>query len=534
MTIKNKLIFNFIGMILIFSLLSGYLIKELNNQGKLTIYAFNQPLNAVNSTRSAWDVFNQASQFSDRVLSMSQVPERRVVSNELTQFKTQFNELLIQAKENSLNESAMQESQAILLVANKWFDDLKRHIAGENETSLISHIVLSEHKSEVQLRLNILVTKTLKQATLLAAEVKKATDEKMTIVAVILAIVALSSIITAILLVQHLIKPITSLTTAVVELSRGDGDLTKRLQVSNNDDELARLSKEFNEFIEKIHTTVTKISQSVDSTQEQLTSFSKISSQTQQGTLRQKEEIDYISAALVQVTNSVSTISEVSSQAKEQSNKIFQDTKDSVDLVAQAVVEINTLSANIDQASEVIFTLRNSSTDIGEVLNVIDSIADQTNLLALNAAIEAARAGEAGRGFSVVAEEERNLAMKTQESTTNIHQTINLIQSKAEEAKQMMDLGRKGAYTCVDRNTNVSDALQHILNSAEAIKDTSEKVNQQTEQQHQATDHVNDYLINIINIAESTAAGSKQLESNSVAIVNSMQDVDSTVKQFKL
>jgi len=533
MTIKNKLLFSFIGMILIFSLLSTYLIRELNRQGELTIYAFNQPLNTVNSTRSAWDTFNQASQFSSNILAMSQVQERKVLDNKLKFYKSEFNRLLLEAKNNSLNPATKEESAAILLIGNEWFNKLSKHIAGENEQSLVSPIVLNDKESEVQRRLNTLVTSTLQQAKLLANEVEQATTEKMTVVAIILCIIASLSLIVAVLISNRLVRPINSLTQAVIELSRGDGDLTKRLKITNND-ELAQLSKEFNEFIEMIHSSVSQIANSVSSAQAQLTSFSAISTKTQQGTFKQKQEIDDISKALAQVTNSVSTISESSSQAKGQSNNIYQETKANVDLVKQAVNEIDALSQNIEQASEVIYTLRSSSTDIGEVLNVIDSIADQTNLLALNAAIEAARAGEAGRGFSVVAEEVRNLAMKTQESTTNIHHTINLIQTKAEEAKQMMELGKKGAHICVEKNREVSAALFHILNNAEEIKITSEEVNHQTQQQHQATTHVNDYLNNIISIAEETASGSKLLEKNSSAIIDSMAEVDSTVKRFKL
>ena len=188
----------------------------------------------------------------------------------------------------------------------------------------------------------------------------------------------------------------------------------------------------------------------------------------------------------------------------------------------------------MQQASEVILALKNSSSAIGEVLNVIEAIADQTNLLALNAAIEAARAGEAGRGFSVVAEEVRNLAMKTQESTTNIHTTINQIQQQVENAKQAMEHGTMSAQACVNKNAEVSSALHNVLNRVEGIKVTIEVVNEQTKQQVQSTEHVNSYLHQITEIAEQTSQGSRQLDINSKNVITSMDKVNQKVAQFRI
>ncbi len=92
---------------------------------------------------------------------------------------------------------------------------------------------------------------------------------------------------------------------------------------------------------------------------------------------------------------------------------------------------IISLSNAIADVSTVINSLGEKTVNIGAVLEVIRDIADQTNLLALNAAIEAARAGEQGRGFAVVADEVRNLANRTQESTNEIQQVIAALQQEA-------------------------------------------------------------------------------------------------------
>ena len=124
--------------------------------------------------------------------------------------------------------------------------------------------------------------------------------------------------------------------------------------------------------------------------------------------------------------------------------------------------------------------------------------------------------------------------MKTQESTTNIHRTISQIQQQAEEAKLMMEAGTSSAINCVKKNADVSKALHCVLNSVEGIKVTSEIVSDQTQQQMQATEHVNGYLREIIEIAEQTSVGSQQLDSNSQKVITSMDEVNVKVEQFKI
>ncbi len=237
---------------------------------------------------------------------------------------------------------------------------------------------------------------------------------------------------------------------------------------------------------------------------------------------------------MVGVLDSVSSVIETTVQAETQAKSIYEETKNSVLLINTVNHDMETLSNQVEEASEVINSLSQSSHDIGSVLDVIESIADQTNLLALNAAIEAARAGDAGRGFSVVADEVRNLAMKTQESTLNIQNTVTKIQQQAVAAKDMMRKGCEGVKECSNKNNELAEALSLVLLSVEEIRLTSTVVTGHTQQQNKAINEVNKYLKSIITIADVTAQGSDELQINSQAVMLSMLSVEENMSDFKL
>lgn len=533
MTIKQKLLASFILLISVFSGLSLYLSYALQQQGNQTIYAFNQPLNAVNASQSAADVFRRASGFAHEVLDYKTPRNSADVITVFNELESEFLKQLNLTKTNSLTDKAMTESGSILAEGKTWFEKISAHLSNSDNRSLTDMRLINRLEANIQSRLITLANDTQASAQGMAAEVTENINQQMVTVFILLAMMISATLIAVFALTNSLLQPITKLKSAVVALSRGDGDLTKRLTIERQD-EVGELSSEFNHFIEKVHKSVSNIASSVADSQLHLNEFSSISEATHQGTAKQKGEIENISAAMTQVIGSVASVSSSTTQAEQQTESIYHDTQSGVNLVQNTHKEMTNLTEKVEQTSEVIFSLTNSSTEIGSVLEVIENIAEQTNLLALNAAIEAARAGEAGRGFSVVADEVRNLAMKTQESTLNIQNTIAKIQQQAAEAKQMMELGRAGAHECADKNQELAKALEQILSSATEIRQTNTVVREHTQQQESAIQHMNSYLTNIVEVADQTANGSEQLQLNSKNVVGSISDVEAAVSEFKV
>jgi methyl-accepting chemotaxis protein len=171
-----------------------------------------------------------------------------------------------------------------------------------------------------------------------------------------------------------------------------------------------------------------------------------------------------------------------------QAHKLLESTSD-ISAKMKSATEIT--SKGVSQAAHsdtLISEMSGAAGKIGEVIDLIKSIADQTNLLALNAAIEAARAGEAGRGFAVVANEVKNLASQTSEATGNIGQQINLVTNTIEETITGLETTSEVLKKINDISKDVEGAMSSQSESAKQMSDgLSELTNEAVQAESSAT-----------------------------------------------
>lgn len=205
-----------------------------------------------------------------------------------------------------------------------------------------------------------------------------------------------------------------------------------------------------------------------------------------------------------QVAIAFGDVAQVSSNLSDTADEIASSTGEVVALLKEGgsfsqvnQAAVKDLSVNVDSMSEDAEKLQAETARIGSVLDVIKGIAEQTNLLALNAAIEAARAGEQGRGFAVVADEVRALAHRTQESTVEIQEMVEVLQARAQSTVEAMARGRELSNNSLEQSDKLAEILVRTQDLMRSVNDQAGHISNSTTDQRATTQDVNEQMVKI-------------------------------------
>lgn len=333
-------------------------------------------------------------------------------------------------------------------------------------------------------------------------------------------------------LANHISKGIISL-QKTVEGIESSGDLTRSAEIISND-EVGTLSASFNRLIKRLANIVSEVKERSENLKIASETLSKVTDETRQGVQNQNDAIIQVVTAMTEMEATVREVASNAEHASESANEGDREASNGSEVVNQTVAAIRELANDVQGSAEVISKLKENSENIGTVLDVIKSISDQTNLLALNAAIEAARAGEHGRGFAVVADEVRVLAHRTQESTKEIEESINLLQTGAQKAVDVMEASLLKAENAVDQAHIAGESLSMINSAVTNILAMNIQIASAAEQQSATTEEINRNLSDIQLVAEQTASGAEQTAASSNELNELGEQLQVLVSQFKV
>jgi len=347
-------------------------------------------------------------------------------------------------------------------------------------------------------------------------------------------LVALALIVLlALIVVRSIIRPLKSAVSAMNDIASGDGDLTRRLDVSGKD-ELGQLATAFNSFADQVHGLVERVLSSTRTLNEATADLNQVMTEAEQGVERQKSESDQVATAMNEMTAAAQEVASNASEASTAADHANGQVCDAQGLVHQASEVIGGLSEQVGEGVRVIEQLGADSRRIDSVLEVIREIADQTNLLALNAAIEAARAGEAGRGFAVVADEVRTLARRTQQSTQEIQDMIERLQSGAGNAVKLIGSISERSEATVEETRQVNEALQRIGQAVATITDMNTQIASAAEEQTSVSETINQNVHEIVAITEQTAQGTRRAGDATQRLRNLASEMSSEVSRYRV
>ena len=360
----------------------------------------------------------------------------------------------------------------------------------------------------------------------------------MTVSLVLLAII-FAGIVVA---VNHITKPLGTMMMVMRRLS--EGDFSKQENNIKSNDELGRLAIALDNMRDEVAQVLNKVKYSAENLNSAVEHMSVTTNQSAQvsnqiamsitdvaeSSMKELDAVNSTNEEIDKFKYNVDNMSDVVQNAVEKGRKTSDVAADGGVKLKKAIEQIQRIEAATARSTKVVDSLGEQSMEIGKIVKTISEIAEQTNLLALNAAIEAARAGEAGRGFAVVADEVRKLAISSQEAAMDISNIITEIQSNTKLAVQEIESGNKEVVAGTKSIESTEEAFGSIISM---VQDVSAQLENIAKAVSEMANSGNVIAKNISTVRESSKKNAEEAENVSAAseeqsaAVNELSDASS-------
>ena len=352
-----------------------------------------------------------------------------------------------------------------------------------------------------------------------------------TVLLVSSALALLFGIAAALIITRLIVKPLQQVVAVADKIA--DGDLTADL-VPDRSDELGQLMQSMQRMTLSLRQLILRLSAGITQLASSTEEMAVISQQTSSGVAQQKLETMQVATAMNEMTATVQDVARSAEEASTAATHSAEQAEFSNRILDRTMSGIKNLAQEVSDTAVSIAELQQEAASIGEIVSVISGITEQTNLLALNAAIEAARAGEAGRGFSVVADEVRQLANRAQQSTTKISEVIKRLQQKTEQAVQAMQANAGMANEVFKSTDDATEAIELIISNIKNIQAMNQQIAAAALQQSTVAEEINRSLTNIQVVTEQSSVAIEETAKTSSALSQLGLEQQQLANQFRL
>lgn len=375
--------------------------------------------------------------------------------------------------------------------------------------------------------------------TMLVSEVEEAAKPVFNTAIIVFSVTLILAGTLIFFIVRSISKRLSNLARFSKKVSKGD--LRDKLQIQS-DDEIGQVGKGFNTMIDSLRSLIGAVQTSVEnvaSSSEELTaSAGQTSKATEHITLAieqfssgnesQNDKVELSSVELEEMNRGLQNMNESAESITASSIKSTDIAGEGGQLVEKTASQMNVIDQSVKKAENVISALESKSKDITQILGVINGIADQTNLLALNAAIEAARAGESGRGFSVVAEEVRKLAVQSANSAKEIENLIKEIVQDIDVSQEVFTAVNREVQSGLSFTEQTKVSFHNIFDMTKEISDKLQTMNQTVLQLSKGSAHVSEAVREIADVSRESSANIQDIAASAEEQLASMEEISSS------
>jgi len=325
---------------------------------------------------------------------------------------------------------------------------------------------------------------------------------------------------------RGLLVPIRKL-TQVIQRIESTNNVSLRTEYTRSD-ELGNIATAFDAMMTKFQGTIEKMSDSATELMNIADSARDGSAGLSKSVRAQQEETDMVATATTEMSASAENIKQNTDVASDLAADARMTTNVGRETMEGSVSSLEDLTSRVTTASDVIDNLAKNTDEIGSVLDVIRGISEQTNLLALNAAIEAARAGEQGRGFAVVADEVRNLASRTNQSTIEIQDTVAKLQEGAQSAVSEIEKSKTSGLANMEKIREAAETMADVAKAVEQINELNGQIAQASGEQSEVAGSIDASIIRISSQVTELSQNAGQRE----AAAESLRDISEQLKSL--